>query len=309
MPGTAASGSRGNGSAGMNEAFENVVRKGIAGFYYVSTAQGLLETKARGIFRKRGLAPLPGDTVMLEEQEGSWVIAGVQPRKNTFVRPAVANVDVFFLVVSTCEPQPSTWVMDQLLAIAIDKGAQPVVVVTKTDLASGEELVRLYAQSGILSVAVNAATGDGLAELQQRIAGNICVFCGNSGVGKSTLLNALLPGLGQETAAISKKLGRGKHTTRQVELFEVCGGLVADTPGFSSLDLERAAAIPKENLQYAFPEMRPYLLQCRFTGCSHTCEKGCAVRQAVEEGKIAQSRYQSYQQMYQQARERKEWEN
>ena len=224
MPGTAASGSRGNGSAGMNEAFENVVRKGIAGFYYVSTAQGLLETKARGIFRKRGLAPLPGDTVTLEEQEGSWVIAGVQPRKNTFVRPAVANVDVFFLVVSTCEPQPSTWVMDQLLAIAIDKGAQPVVVVTKTDLASGEELVRLYAQSGILSVAVNAATGDGLAELQHRIAGNICVFCGNSGVGKSTLLNALLPGLGQETAAISKKLGRGKHTTRQVELFEVCGG-------------------------------------------------------------------------------------
>ncbi len=293
----------------MERSFENVIIKGIAGFYYVNTAVGLLETKAKGIFRKRGLTPLAGDVVDLEEQDGSWVISGIRERKNSFVRPAVANVDVFFLIVSTTQPVPSTRVIDQLLTIAIDKGAQVVLVVTKTDLCDGADLVQMYRESGIPAIEANAVTGEGVEEIRSRIAGNVCVFCGNSGVGKSTLLNAILPGIQLETGEISKKLGRGRHTTRQVELFETCGGLVADTPGFSSLDLERAAPIPKENLQYAFPEMEPYLLQCRFTGCSHTCEKGCAVRQAVEDGKITQSRYQSYQMMYEQAKERKDWED
>ncbi len=293
----------------MERSFENVIIKGIAGFYYVKTAAGLLETKAKGIFRKRGVTPLPGDVVDLEEQDGSWIISGIRERKNSFVRPAVANVDVFFLIVSTTQPVPSTRVIDQLLTIAIDKGARVVLVVTKTDLCDGADLARLYRESGIPAIEANAATGEGVEEIRSCIAGNVCVFCGNSGVGKSTLLNAVLPGVQLETGEISKKLGRGRHTTRQVELFEACGGLIADTPGFSSLDLERAAPIPKENLQYAFPEMEPYLLQCRFTGCSHTCEKGCAVRQAVEEGKIAQSRYQSYQMMYEQAKERKDWED
>lgn len=293
----------------MSSSFENVIIKGIAGFYYVQTANGLLETKAKGIFRKRGLTPLPGDVVEMEEQEGSWVISAIHDRKNSFVRPAVANVDVFFLIVSTVEPVPSARIIDQLLTIALDKGAQVMLVVTKTDLCRGDELVRLYQESGIPTIVANAETGEGVETICEKISGNVCVFCGNSGVGKSTLLNAVMPDAQLETGEISKKLGRGRHTTRQVELFAACGGLVADTPGFSSLDLERAAPIPKENLQYAFPEMEPYLLQCRFTGCSHTCEKGCAVRRAVEEGKIAESRYQSYQMMYEQAKARNEWEN
>ena len=293
----------------MNSAFENVIVKGIAGFYYVQTANGLLETKAKGIFRKRGVTPLPGDVVDLEEQEGSWVVSAIHERKNSFVRPAVANMDVFFLIVSTTQPVPSTRVIDQLLTIALDKGAEVMLVVTKTDQIDGEELVQLYRSSGIPAIVANAETGEGVDVIREKISGNVCVFCGNSGVGKSTLLNAVLPDVKLETGEISKKLGRGRHTTRQVELFAACGGLIADTPGFSSLDLERAAPIPKENLQYAFPEMEQYLLQCRFTGCSHICEKGCAVRQAVEEGKIAQSRYQSYQMMYEQAKARNEWES
>lgn len=292
----------------METSFENVILKGISGFYYVRTAEGTRETKAKGIFRKRGLTPLPGDSVELEEQDGSWVISAIHERKNSFIRPAIANVDLFFLIVSTVEPVPSTWIIDQLLAMAVDKGSRPVLVLTKNDLCDGNELAEIYRSSGIAVIVANASAGDGVEEIRNLLSGKISVFCGNSGVGKSTLLNAVLPGIELETGEISKKLGRGRHTTRQVELYEACGGLVADTPGFSSLDLERAAPIPKENLQFAFPEMEPYLLQCKFTGCSHTCEKGCAVRRALEEGKIMPSRYQSYQMMYEQAKAYKEWE-
>lgn len=292
----------------MKNTFENVIIKGIAGFYYVKTSQGLLETKAKGIFRKRGLSPLPGDTVELQQQEGSWTISEIKPRKNTFVRPAVANVDHFFLVVSTVEPAPSTWIIDQLLAVAVDKGVRPVLVITKTDLQSCEALTEIYRQSGIQVLTANAETGEGVEEIRRMLCDKISVFSGNSGVGKSTLLNAVLPDVQLETGEISKKLGRGRHTTREVQLFEAYGGLVADTPGFSSLDLEKAAPIPKENLQYAFPELAPYVLQCKFTGCSHTCEKGCAVRKALEDGLIAPSRYQSYCMMYDQAKNRKDWE-
>lgn len=292
----------------MEVSFENVILKGISGFYYVRTAEGTRETKAKGIFRKRGLTPLPGDSVALEEQDGSWVISAIHERKNSFVRPAIANVDLFFLIVSTVEPVPSTWIIDQLLAMAVDKGSRPVLVLTKNDLCDGNELAEIYRRSGITVIIANAATAEGVDEIRDLLGGKISVFCGNSGVGKSTLLNAVMPGIELETGEISKKLGRGRHTTRQVELYEACDGLVADTPGFSSLDLERAAPIPKENLQFAFPEMEPYLLQCKFTGCSHTCEKGCAVRRALEEGKIMPSRYQSYQMMYEQAKAYKDWE-
>lgn len=289
--------------------FENVILKGVAGVYTVKTADGVCEAKAKGIFRKRGITPLPGDTVCLEQQPDSCVISEILPRRNFFIRPTVANVDVFFLIVSTVEPVPSTWVIDQLLTMALDKGVQAQLVLTKNDLADGDELERLYRNSGIPVIRANAATGEGIAEIRVLISEHISVFCGNSGVGKSTLLNAVMPGIGQETGEISKKLGRGRHTTREVQLFDVCGGLVADTPGFSSLDMERMAPISKEDLQYAFPEMKPYLLQCRFTGCSHTCEKGCAVREAVDAGKIEKSRYQSYLMLYEQAKNRHEWEN
>ena len=286
---------------------ENRIMKGIGGFYYVQTAEGLLTCKAKGIFRKRGISPLAGDLVRLETEGGSPVIAEILPRKNALVRPPIANLDLLFVVASTVEPNPNFLVLDKMCAIALDKGIVPVLVITKTDLAQPDPLEEIYASSGIELLCISGEDAP-LERIRELISGKLCAFTGNSGVGKSTLLNRILPELDQQTGQISKKLGRGRHTTRQVELFEAFGGLVADTPGFSSLDLERTNPIFKENLQFCFPEFAPYLTQCRFTGCSHRTEKGCAVRQAVEEGKIHPHRYEDYLAMYESASAIKEWE-
>ena len=277
--------------------------KGIGGFYYVKTADGGVECKPKGIFRKRGITPVAGDQVRLQYDAGTWVIAEVLPRKNVFVRPPVANVDQFFIVASTVQPSPSTLVIDKLSAIAVDRGAQPVLVITKGDLQQADELERCYSTAGFPVLCVNASSGQGLEEVRAMLAGKLSVFSGNSGVGKSTLLSALMPGVQLETGEISQKLGRGRHTTREVVLYETCGGLVADTPGFASLDMARAAAIPKENLELAFPDIARLFGQCRFTGCSHLSEKGCAVRAAVQDGQISCTRYESYVTMYEQAKE------
>ena len=277
--------------------------KGIGGFYYVKTADGIVECRAKGIFRRRGVTPVAGDRVRLEHEAGTAVIAEILPRKNVFVRPPVANVDQFFIVASTVQPVPSTLVIDKLSAIAVDRGAQPVLVITKGDLYGADTLAQCYSTAGFPVLCVNAATGEGLAPLRDMLAGKLSVFSGNSGVGKSTLLGALMPGCELETAEISQKLGRGRHTTREVVLYEAHGGLVADTPGFASLDMARAAAIPKENLELAFPDIARLFGQCRFTGCSHLSEVGCAVREAMHRGEIARTRYESYAALYEQAKE------
>ena len=277
--------------------------KGIGGFYYVKTADGIVECRAKGIFRRRGVTPVAGDRVRLEHEAGTAVIAEILPRKNVFVRPPVANVDQFFIVASTVQPVPSTLVIDKLSAIAVDRGAQPVLGITKGDLYGADTLAQCYSTAGFPVLCVNAATGEGLAPLRDMLAGKLSVFSGNSGVGKSTLLGALMPGCELETAEISQKLGRGRHTTREVVLYEAHGGLVADTPGFASLDMARAAAIPKENLELAFPDITRLFGQCRFTGCSHLSEVGCAVREAVHRGEIARTRYESYAALYEQAKE------
>ena len=277
--------------------------KGIGGFYYVKTADGIVECRAKGIFRRRGVTPVAGDRVRLEHEAGTAVIAEILPRKNVFVRPPVANVDQFFIVASTVQPVPSTLVIDKLSAIAVDRGAQPVLVITKGDLYGADTLAQCYSTAGFPVLCVNAATGEGLAPLRDMLAGKLSVFSGNSGVGKSTLLGALMPGRELETAEISQKLGRGRHTTREVVLYEAHGGLVADTPGFASLDMARAAAIPKENLELAFPDIARLFGQCRFTGCSHLSEVGCAVREAVHRGEISRTRYESYAALYEQAKE------
>ena len=277
--------------------------KGIGGFYYVKTADGIVKCRAKGIFRRRGVTPVAGDRVRLEHETGTAVIAEILPRKNVFVRPPVANVDQFFIVASTVQPVPSTLVIDKLSAIAVDRGAQPVLVITKGDLYGADTLAQCYSTAGFPVLCVNAATGEGLAPLRDMLAGKLSVFSGNSGVGKSTLLGALMPGCELETAEISQKLGRGRHTTREVVLYEAHGGLVADTPGFASLDMARAAAIPKENLELAFPDIARLFGQCRFTGCSHLSEVGCAVREAVHRGEIARTRYESYAALYEQAKE------
>lgn len=288
--------------------FDNYIVKGVGGFYYVKTGGVVVECRARGIFRKRRITPVAGDAVRVETEGGAPVIAEILPRKNVFVRPPVANVDQMFLVASTVQPSPSTLVLDKLSAIAVDGGAQPVLIITKTDLGDAKVLADCYARSGLPVLRVNAKTGEGVEAVRARLQGKLSVFCGNSGVGKSTLLSALLPGQTLETGEISRKLGRGRHTTREVTLYETDGGLVADTPGFASLDMERAAYIPKENLQFAFPEIARHFGQCRFTGCSHTAETGCAVRAALNAGEIDPTRYESYVALYEQAKEIKEWE-
>ena len=223
--------------------------------------------------------------------------------------PPIANLDILFIVTSTTQPVPSTLVLDQLAAAAIYKDVQPVLVVTKSDLAAADMLRTAYAGSGIPLVQLNYETGEGLDEVKGYIEGHLCAFCGNSGVGKSTLLNTLAPALHRETGQISQKLGRGRHTTREVEIFEICGGRLADTPGFASLEAQKLCRIPKDDLQHTFPEFGPYFGQCRFTGCSHRSETGCALREAVEAGTISKTRYASYLAMYEEASARKEWEN
>lgn len=290
----------------MSEGQKNtgIVYKGIGGFYYVKTPESLVECKPRGLFRKEGTRIVAGDRVLLEEEAGTVFISELQPRKNYFIRPPVANVGQFVVVVSTTEPVPSFFVIDKLTAAAIDQEAEVLLAITKTDLGNPAPLQEAYAHSDIPVVLVNAENGEGVEYVRASLQGKLSVFCGNSGVGKSTLLNALLPGVNREIGGISQKLGRGRHTTREVELFELAGGLVADTPGFSSFDLQRAAPIPSENMQFAFPEIRQRITQCRFTGCMHIGEAGCAVCAALEEGQISPSRYESYVTLYKEAKDR-----
>lgn len=283
------------------------IARGVGGFYYVRTQTGLVECRARGIFRKRGIAPAAGDNVRLSADKTT--IEEILPRKNLLIRPPVANLDVLFLVASTIQPTPSTLILDELTAAAVYKGIQPVLVITKADLQAADALEQAYRGSTIPVIRLDYASGEGLDEVRAHIAGRLCAFCGNSGVGKSTLLNALAPELERQTGEISQKLGRGRHTTREVEIFEVCGGRLADTPGFASLDANRLCRIPPQELQHSFPEMEPYFGQCRFTGCSHRAETGCAVRAARDEGKISPTRYQSYLAMYEEISKIKEWEH
>ena len=281
--------------------------KGIGGFYYVKTAAGVVECRARGILRKRGHTPVAGDRVRLSADGAA--IEAILPRSSYFIRPPVANLEVLFVVASTTQPAPSTLILDQMLAAACHQNVQPVLVITKADLAAAGALQAAYAGSGIPCICVDYATGEGLDAVRAHIAGRLCAFCGNSGVGKSTLLNAIAPEAARATGEISQKLGRGRHTTREVEIFEVCGGRIADTPGFASLDAQRLGHIPKEELQFAFPDIARYFGQCRFTGCSHRSEKGCAVREALERGELGRSRYSSYLAMYEEAERYKEWEH
>ena len=279
-----------------------IIYKGIGGFYYVKCQNELIECKPRGLFRKQGIKPVAGDAVGLAIEAGTYYIETVLPRKNVFVRPPIANVDQFFIVVSTTEPVPSFYVIDKLTAVALEQDVTPVILVTKTDLVPTQLVMDAYENSGIQVVPVSACQGEGMEQIKGMLAGKLSVFTGNSGVGKSTLLNALLPNAHREVGEISQKLGRGRHTTREVELMEVAGGLLADTPGFASLDLQKVAPIEAENLQYVFPEVKKHITHGRYTGCSHTAEAGCAVRAALEKGEISKSRYQSYVALYEEAK-------
>ena len=275
----------------------------------METALGIFECKARGVFRKQKITPLAGDRVTItvnDNQENT--VDEIEKRKNFLIRPPIANVDIMAIVVSTVNPKPSTLTIDKLTAIAFHKGIEPLLIITKTDLASADELNGIYSSAGIRTVCVSSLNGEGIEQVKKLVSGKICVFTGNSAVGKSTLLNLLDDSLSLKTGEYSDKLGRGRHTTREVELFPFCGGYLADTPGFSSLDFEKNDLILKDEIAECFPEFQEYLGQCKFNSCSHTCEKGCKIVEAVENGKISASRHKSYVAFYSDAKNIKEWE-
>ncbi len=281
-----------------------LIIKATGGFYYVQTSQGSFACRARGLFRKSGVTPYVGDHATLEPTEpGNGYIIALSPRKNSLLRPPVANLDRLGIVASCCQPAANPLVLDKLLVLAERQGIEPLLIITKSDLGSTAELEEIYRPAGFAVHCVSSHTGRGIAELARLLGQGITVLTGNSGAGKSSLLNALQPGLALETADISKKLGRGRHTTRHVELFPFGEGFIADTPGFSSLELERFEQLPAEELAACFPEFAPHLAHCRFPGCAHIKEKDCAVLAALEAGEIHPSRHRSYTLLYQQLKE------
>lgn len=288
---------------------KGIIIKALSGFYYVKTDNGLIECKARGAFRNKNNSPLVGDNVnisILENNRG--VIDEIMPRLNCLIRPPVANIDRLFIVVSTISPAPNTFVIDKMIVSAEDKGIEPIIVVNKSDLSSADEIAEIYKKSGFKVFVVSATNNEGVEQLFPLFKDKLSVFCGNSGVGKSSLLNAIDSRFDISTADISEKLGRGRHTTRHIELYESHGGYIADTPGFSSIDMEKTAVIKKENLQFCFREFKDYIGECKFTSCSHTKEKGCAILAAVDEGKIPLSRIESYRKLYEESSKYKDWE-
>lgn len=283
--------------------------KALSGFYYVEAADGVIECRARGIFRKEGQSPLVGDTVEYSNTGTRGMIERILPRKNCFVRPAVSNVELLVLLAAGCNPVTDPFLLDRVLAIAGGQGVACLICVNKCDLDPGDALMEIYRQSGIDILRTSAVTGEGVEALRRRIAGKTVAFTGNSGVGKSSLLNCVAPGLAIPTGEVSDKLGRGRHTTRHVELYRCGEGTyVADTPGFSSFDTDRMELILKEDLQYAFSDFAPYLGKCQFHDCAHLREPGCAVTQALAAGALSPSRYRSYVRLYEKAKEYKQWE-
>lgn len=287
---------------------EKVILKSIGGFYYVKSGDEVIECKAKGKFRNLSLSPVAGDIVDTEFDGSTNVITKIYPRKNKFIRPPFANLDLLVLVISTVDPAPNYLVIDKMCAIAENKNVQVIMVITKTDMAEYENIRSVYAKAGFKVFYTGADDEGQLEEIRREMQGKLCVFSGNSGVGKSTLLNKLFPHLSLETGITSKKLGRGKHTTRRVEIFETDGCMVADTPGFSSVELVDDNFISKDDLQYAFVEFAPYLGSCKFADCRHINEIGCAVKGAVDGGEIPQSRYESYKALYDRQKNIKEWE-
>lgn len=288
-----------------------VILKALSGFYYVLTGgDGTVACRARGKFRHQHITPLVGDRVEITLlPDGAGRVDEILPRRNAFSRPAVANIDQLVIVASGAPPVTDPFLIDRAAALAESRDCEPVVVFNKCDLDPAEELLELYRAAGFTTLRASAATGEGIEALGSALAGKISAFTGNTGVGKSSLLNALCPALELPVGEISEKLGRGRHTTRHVELLRLeNGGIIADTPGFSSLESDPAELVPKEELAAAFRDFRPYLDGCRFVGCSHVKEKGCAVRAAVKAGEISKSRHQSYVRLYEQAKAVKDWE-
>lgn len=293
----------------MTEKVTGRILRSLSGFYDVQTADGPVTCRARGILRKNGASPLTGDMVEITVERGRGMVERILPRKNSFVRPAVANVDALVVFAANVNPITEPFLIDRVAAIAGDQGVPVYLCVNKRDLDPAEDLVRIYTHAGFPVIPTSAQTGEGIDQLRALLRGKLTAFTGNSGVGKSSILNRLCPELALPTGEVSDKLGRGRHTTRHVELYRLGEDtFVADTPGFSSFDTDQMDVILKENLQFAFPDLGPYIGKCQFHDCSHRKEPGCAVTAALAAGEIEKSRYESYCKLYEKASQIKAWE-
>ncbi len=287
------------------------ILKGIGGFYYVSTQQGTVECRARGSFRNKELSPFVGDFVEIEFDSDKMcgVVEKIKQRKNFIIRPAVSNIDRIYIVCSTTLPQPSLLNIDKLTAIAINSNIEPIIVISKTDLQDADYLFQIYKKAGFKVFETSEKYPQDTQEIKNSLSGFTSVFIGNSGVGKSSLINRMYPKLSLKTGEVSLKLSRGKHTTRHIELFPIeNGGYIVDTPGFSTIDFEGYGFVKKENVADCFPDFSNFVNDCRFPDCRHIGERDCGVKNAVQNGQIASSRYESYCALYSEAEKIPEWE-
>ena len=282
--------------------------KSLSGFYDVQTGKKVITCRARGSMRRTGMSPQVGDMVDISVEKGKGMVEKIHPRKNCFVRPAVANLDLLVVFAANVNPVTEPFLIDRVAAIAGDQEVPVCICVNKCDMDPGTDLTAIYRQAGYTVIQTSAETGLGIEELRRELSGKFCAFTGNSGVGKSSILNALDPELRLPVGEVSEKLGRGRHTTRHVQLYAIGDALIADTPGFSSFDTDQMEVILKENLQYAFPEFGKYIGTCQFRDCSHRKEPGCAVTAALAAGEIGKSRYESYLKLYEKAMQINEWE-
>ena len=284
---------------------EGIIVKSIGGLYFTESSDKVYECKARGVFRNKGIAPCVGDRAVFED----GVITEILPRKNHLIRPPLSNLDQLIFVVSVAEPSPNMLLLDKFIAVAEYQNIEPVIVITKTDIEDCSRIVSIYEKTGISIYTIDYNSDNPAEKIRVLLKDKISAFTGNSGVGKSTLLNEVCGDFNIPTGEISKKLGRGKHTTRHAELYKLpWGGYIADTPGFSTFETNKYNIIRKENLADCFREFRQYEGDCRFRDCSHTTEKGCRIIEAVENGEIPQSRHESYCSMYDEAKQIREWE-
>lgn len=284
---------------------EGIIVKSIGGLYFTESSDNVYECKARGVFRNKGIAPCVGDRAVFED----GVITEILPRKNHLIRPPLSNLDQLIFVVAVAEPSPNMLLLDKFIAVAEYQNIEPVIVITKTDIEDCSRIVSIYEKTGISIYTIDYNSDNPAEKIRVLLKDKISAFTGNSGVGKSTLLNEVCGDFNIPTGEISKKLGRGKHTTRHAELYKLpWGGYIADTPGFSTFETNKYNIIRKENLADCFREFRQYEGDCRFRDCSHTTEKGCRIIEAVENGEIPQSRHESYCSMYDEAKQIREWE-
>ena len=293
----------------MTEKTIGRIVRSLSGFYDVQTEKAVITCRGRGSLRKNNDTPLTGDMVEITVEGGKGMVERILPRKNRFIRPAVANMDALVVFAANVNPVTEPYLIDRVAAIAGDQEVQVIICINKCDMDPAVDLRKIYQNAGFSVISASAETGEGVEQLRALLMGKFTAFTGNTGVGKSSMLNRLCPELNLPTGEVSQKLGRGRHTTRHVELFAIAPDTyVADTPGFASFDTEQMDVILKDNLQYAFGDFAPYIGNCQFHDCPHRAEPGCAVRQAVETGKLEKTRYDSYLRLYEKSSQIKDWE-